>query len=418
MSEGNARPGPGPGPGPGSNRQISLSLKDLDASVISVTFDENYPSNRSPEKIKEMEKIYSDDNLRSSYKAVDSQEQKYQQNVEMLLNKSSGSKYEVMIKKFLASKGEGRREHTPGGVNIPMTPRVTGNNIDQISLLESSCKLAERAAARQSKSALLRRSQQQTAAAIEQEALTEVLAQPLERNKYVPPNRSGTPTNLRGRQRAPPRTSHSPSPINSTDKYRKSKASRSLIETNIDMEGSRSVSVSLDHFNQWIEGNKSWQEKVEEKKSKIEQKCRENENLAIHSPQLSSSVKMYAEKSFMRKHSLSRGRSPGPTPRRSAGTSPHWATHDPDSQSREIASEGMQSMQLGELDDNQTVDETEDGAQTGKQDAMYEKDVFRRLYDEGRKFNEFNETMDFYRSSGRLVTNAVRNDINYHIIPN
>jgi hypothetical protein len=74
-------------------------------------------------------------------------------------------------------------------------------------------------------------------------------------------------------------------------------------------------------------------------------------------------------------------------------------------------------MQLGELDDNQTVDETEDGAQTGKQDARYEKDVFRRLYDEGRKFNDFNETMDFYRSSGRLVTNAVRNDINYHIIP-
>ena len=82
-----------------SGRQISLSLKDLDASVGSIG-NENYPENKST---KQQDKECSDNTLRSSYHDVDQHEQHYQQNVHTLLNKSNGSKYEEMIKKFLSS---------------------------------------------------------------------------------------------------------------------------------------------------------------------------------------------------------------------------------------------------------------------------------------------------------------------------
>jgi len=402
MSEGNG------------GRQISLSLKDLDASVVSekVTFDENYPSNRSPEKLKEMEALCSDDSLRSSYQAVDLQEQQYQNNVNMLLHKSSGSKYEEMIKKFLASKGKNLNSDNKTEASsvtlaaartsekIGTTPMKGKNSTENISLLERSYKLAERSEARQSKSAILRRSQQAAAAAIQQEAITEVLSQPLERNKYVPPDRTGTPTNLRGRQRAPPRVTHSKSPINSTHKYNKSKASRSMVDASAVVEGSRSVSVSLDDFNLWIENNKSWCEKVEEKKQKYQTEEHERVGRTVRDPQLSSSSKMQAERSYMRKHSLSRGRSPGPSPRL---TSP-----GPDTHSLEFSPDSRQYMQVGELDVTQSNDDVDGQCTTPReQGPRYEKDVFRRLYDEGKRYNEFNETMDMHRSRGRLVSNEL-----------
>jgi hypothetical protein len=456
-------------------RQISLSLKDLDASGSirddKVTFDENFPANKTPQLGQALQKECSGETLRSSYQTVDQNEHKYQQNVNMLLNKSCGSKYEEMIKKFLTSRGERGGQGEEGGLETsrsldgggnqhhPRTPssagKLRGSASASVSLVDSSNKLAERAAARQSRSAILRRSQEQAAAAMNQEVMTEVLSKPLERNKYVPPDRSGTPTNMRGRQRAPPRTMHSKSPINSSNKFKKSAHNyghSTAVNGNTSLDGgaTRSMSVSIEDFNEWIIKNKSWKEKVDIKKEKKQLQQEQQASLSIRSPSLSSGVQVQAERSYARRHSLSRGRSPGPRRPDSghfhspaaggrggaagagaagagAGAAGGRGGGQPESQSQDmdlyLEGNGSASMRLGELlDDSQEgrmgIEYSREAApdqhaedqnqnQHQSQAEAYEKDVFLRLYDEGKRYNDFNQTMDMHRSSGRFISNEV-----------
>ena len=415
-----------------SGRQISLSLKDLDASVGSIG-NENYPENKST---KQQDKECSDNTLRSSYHDVDQHEQHYQQNVHTLLNKSNGSKYEEMIKKFLSSTnhsetgtafgaGAGHREEDSTAHEDLAAPRTPGNAIktrDEISLVASSTKLAERAVARQSRSALLRRSEENTAAIMQQEVITEVLAAPLDRNKYVPPNREGVPTNQYGRQRAAPRLANTKSPVNSPSHFQKSKHTRSALHAKAAMNvgASRSVSVSIEDFNEWIVKNQSWREKVAEKKQQQKSKKQQQDSLRCRSPNLATGVQLQAERSYIRKHS--RGRSPSPGERyRMCSRSP---SPRPDSRSQayggtagdgEGEGDGKEKscMQLDELEDHsQSFIDNPDAEEHSQSviehpPAVYETDVFRRLYEEGKQYNEFNETMDEERSRGRFRSREV-----------
>ena len=396
-----------------TSRHISLTLQDLDTSIV---------SNNNDESVDNKEDTYHDNknivknvnNLQESYQQCDQYNKNYQNNINILMKKSNGSKYEEMIKKYLQEKPDFQFHMNQSRQSQQQQEQVQGQEDEQeeqedeknkndISLVESSNKYVKRAINRQSKSALLRRSQEVTTSSMLQEAITEVLAKPLERNKYVPREHNG-PTNLLGRQRAPPREIRERSPVTSCSKYKKSSMSNKSIVGNLPESNPKSVSVSIEEFNEWIENNKIWEKRVHDKKQKKVIEKEMKDSMQIRSPQLPSKVDYHAERSYIRNHSRGRSSSPCFTEIVSRGSSLETQRNNVMEETKDVS-----MMKLHELDVSQDQDDVEATDFDNQCDSTpkYEKNVFQRLYESGKRLNELNETMETLRDGGKLLSRDV-----------